>query len=124
MRIEQFANALAALKLALAQPEDEFVRDSIIKRFELSFETARKAIRQWLVDQQEISFSATKKEVMEAAFRTGLLGDPDVWNDLAAKRNDTSHEYDAGEALAIVAFVRQKAVQPFEVLLAELKNRS
>ena len=124
LRVEQFAKALAALKLALAQPEDEFVRDSIIKRFELSFETARKAMRQWLVEQQEIKSSATKKEVLEAAFRTGLVGDPDVWNELAAKRNDTSHEYDANEALAIVAFVRQKSEQPFETLLAELKNRS
>ncbi len=32
-----FAKALAALQVALAQPEDEFMRDSIIKRFELQF---------------------------------------------------------------------------------------
>lgn len=74
LRIEQFGKAVAALKLALDQPEDEFIRDSIIKRFELSFETGRKAMRQWLMDQQEITGQATKKELMESAFRTGLIG--------------------------------------------------
>lgn len=122
LRIEQFAKALAALELALAQPEDEFMRDSIIKRFELCFETARKVIRQWLVDQQELTFAATKKELMEAAFRTRLLDDPDVWSEMTAKRNDTTHEYDAPAALAIAAFVRHKTMKPFASLLARLRQ--
>ena len=78
-RLAQFRDALAALKLALEQPEDEFMRDSIIKRFELSFETARKAMRQWLVDQEELTYESTKKAVMEAAFKTALVSDADLW---------------------------------------------
>lgn len=117
---EQFEKALDALRLALAQPEDEFIRDSVIKRFELSFETARKAMRQWLIEQQELTPSATKKEVMEAAFRVGLIGDADLWAEIVAARNDTAHEYNAEAAQRIVAFVRGRAVGAFDGLRQRL----
>jgi nucleotidyltransferase substrate binding protein (TIGR01987 family) len=122
-RLAQFRDAVAALKLALAQPEDEFMRDSIIKRFELSFETARKAMRQWLVDEEEVTYESTKKAVMEAAFKTALVSDADLWAEIAAARNDSSHEYDKNKALEIAAFVRARAVMAFEALLANLESR-
>jgi len=122
-RLAQFRDAVAALKRALAQPEDEFMRDSIIKRFELSFETARKVLRQWLVDQQEVTYESTKKVVMEAAFKTALLSDADLWTEMTAARNDSSHEYDKSKAIEIVAFVRARAVAGFDALLVNLTSR-
>ena len=122
-RLVQFRDALAALKLALEQPEDEFVRDSIIKRLELSFETARKAMHQWLVDQEELTYESTKKAVMEAAYKTALVSDADLWAEIAAARNDSTHEYDKNKALEIVGFVRARAVAAFEALLATLEAR-
>lgn len=122
-RLAQYRDALAALKLALEQPEDEFMRDSIIKRFELSFEAARKAMRQWLVDQEELTYESTKKAVMEAAFKTALVSDADLWAEIAAARNDSTHEYDKTKALEIVGFVRARAVAAFEALLATLEAR-
>lgn len=121
-RLAQFRDALAALKLALAQPEDEFMRDSIIKRFELSYETARKVMRQWLVEQEEITYEATKKAVMEAALTTALVSDADLWSEISAARNDSSHEYDKTKSLEIVAFVRARAVVAFDALLARLES--
>lgn len=122
-RLAQFRDAVAALKLALAQPEDEFMRDSIIKRFELSFETARKALRQWLLEQQEVSYESTKKAVMEAAFKTALVSDADVWSEMAAARNDASHEYDKAKAIEIVAFIRARATAGFDALLVSFESR-
>lgn len=124
LRIEQFDKAISALELALAQPEDEFLRDSIIKRFELAFETGRKALRQWLIEQGEVAGHNTKKEVMEAGFRTGVLADADLWADLTRLRNDSSHEYDAAKAIDAVAFIRQSAVGAFEALRHGLVARS
>ena len=121
-RLTQFRNAVAALKLALAQPEDEFMRDSIIKRFELSYETARKAMRQWLVEQQELTYESTKKAVMEAAFRTALVSDADVWAEMAAARNDASHEYDKAKAIEIVALIRTRVVAGFDALLVKFER--
>lgn len=124
LRLEHFEKALAALQVALERPEDEFMRDSIIKRFELAYETARKAMRQWLMEQEELTGSDTKKAVMIAAFRTGLIADADLWDELGAARNDTSHEYDQSKAMAIVALVRAKAVLAMQDLLAQLKQRA
>ena len=73
---EQFGKAVDGLARALAQAEDEFVRDSILKRFELCFETARKAMQGWLIEQAELTQQDTKKAVMQAALRTGLISDP------------------------------------------------
>jgi nucleotidyltransferase substrate binding protein (TIGR01987 family) len=120
-RLSHLRDALAALKLALEQPENEFMRDSIIKRFELCFETARKAMRQWLVEQDELTAESTKKAVMEAAFRTGLVKDADLWTELGAARNDSTHEYDKHKAQAIAALVRSRAAAEFEALLARLE---
>lgn len=123
-RREHFAKVLVALDAALAQPEDEFIRDSIIKRFELAVETGRKAIHQWLVEQQELAPGATKREIMAAAFRLGLLGDPDLWSEIVAARNDTAHEYDEAAAQRIVAFVRARAVFALSALRAKLEGKS
>ena len=123
MQLQQFGKALTALQVALDQTEDEFIRDSIIKRFELCFETARKAIRQWLVAQEEVSYAATKKEVMEAAYRVGLFDDPDVWNKVVAARNDTPHEYDEKAALQVIAFVRAQAFAALTALYEHLRKR-
>lgn len=123
LALEHFGKALDALRLALAQPEDEFIRDSIIKRFELSFETARKAMRRWLMDQGEVTAADTKKALMEAAFRTGLVADADVWSALTAARNDTSHEYNEARALEIVGLTRAQGLAAFEALFANLKAR-
>ena len=123
LRLEHFEKALAARQVALERPEDEFMRDSIIKRFELAYETARKAMRQWLMEQEELTGSDTKKAVMVAAFRTGLITDADLWDELGAARNDTSHEYNQSKAMAIVALVRAKAVSAMQDLLTQLKQR-
>lgn len=124
LRLEHFEKALAALQVALEQPENEFLRDSIIKRFELAFETARKAMRQWLMEQDELTGSDTKRAVMLASFRTGLITDADLWDRLGAARNDTSHEYNQSKAMAIVALVRAEAVPAMQDLLTQLKQRA
>lgn len=124
LRLEQFERAVAALHLVMQQPENEFIRDSIIKRFELAFESGRKCLRQWLIDQQELPATATKKEIMDAAYRVGLLGDAELWTEIVRLRNDSSHEYNAQRALEAVAFVRACATDAFDALLAALKSKA
>jgi nucleotidyltransferase substrate binding protein (TIGR01987 family) len=123
IRLKQFVQAVDALQLALDQPEDEFIRDSIIKRFELAFETARKSLRRWLIEHEEVAESATKKEVMEAAHRVGLLADADAWSTMTRWRNDSSHEYDAAKALQAVAYIRAEATTHLRALVAAFGQR-
>lgn len=122
LRLEVLRKSLAALQLALQQPEDEFIRDSILKRFELAFESARKAMSQWLKDQGEDV--GTKKAVMEGALRAGLVNDAELWNEIVQMRNAGSHEYDAEWVVAAVAFVRERAEPALVALLTELEGRA
>ena len=120
---DHFSKAVDALIRALDQPEDEFIQDSIIKRFELCFETARKAMQRWLQEQGELTPRDTKQAVMQAALRTGLIADADLWDALGGARNDASHEYDQDKARVIIALARERGLQAFEALRAELAQR-
>lgn len=122
LRLEVLQKSVNALQLALDQPEDEFIRDSILKRFELAFESARKAMRQWLEDQGEDA--GTKKAVMDGAFRAGLIKDAELWNEIVQLRNAGSHEYDAEWVVSAVAFVRERAQPALAALEAELERRA
>ena len=50
-RKEQFNRAVQRLREACAQPENEFVRDSVIQRFEFCFELGWKMLRLKLLEE-------------------------------------------------------------------------
>lgn len=122
LALAHFEKSLQRLKEALAQPEDDFMRDSVIQRFEFTFETAWKAMYRWLrargndIDEEAAS-------VIPEAFGKRLIVDESSWGQMRKFRNKTSHTYDESKAIEVAAFVRTDAVRLFDVLLAELKAR-
>ena len=46
----QFSQALTALKDALVQPKNEYMRDSVIQRFEFTLDLAWKAAQTYLLE--------------------------------------------------------------------------
>ena len=69
LQFEHFQKSLARLKEALAEDETSFVRDSIIKRFEVTFEMAWKTMFRFLVDKGErIAISAFVRSDAVLAF--------------------------------------------------------
>lgn len=119
---EHFEKAFSRLKEALAEPESSFVRDSIIQRFEFTFEMAWKTLYRFLRDKGE-SVAAKAWDVLPASFEARLIADAGVWDQMREYRNDTSHEYDEMRAVFIAAFVRDQACATFEHLVAELRRR-
>jgi nucleotidyltransferase substrate binding protein (TIGR01987 family) len=121
--LTHFQKALARLKEALAQNEDEFIRDAIIQRFEFTFETAWKAMYRWLrargndVDEEAYS-------VIPMGFERRLVSDEKGWGDMRRFRNKTSHTYNEHMAIEVAAFVRQDAVGLFEALAQTLDDRT
>lgn len=121
--LDHFDKSLARLQEALEQPENDFIRDSIIQRFEFTFETAWKAMYRWLrargndIDEEAYS-------VVPEGFKRRLISDEKAWGDLRKFRNLTSHTYDESKAIAVAAFVRADAVALFEALLHELRERA
>lgn len=120
-----FSQALASLDDALAQPKNDYLRDSVIQRFEYTYELAWKAIRRYLMWSGlggEVD-ALSRKDLFRAAGQAGLVDDVAAWFEFHKMRNLTSHTYNAQVAEAVYASARNFAGAA-RALLAELEQRN
>jgi len=122
LALDHFENALARLHEVLAQPENEFIRDATIQRFEFTFEAAWKAMYRWLrargIDLDEDAYSTIPE-----AFKRRLITDATHWGEMRKYRNLTSHTYNLPLAIEVVAFVRADGVLALDALALALRER-
>lgn len=122
LQFEYFEKALQRLKEALAEEESSFVRDSVVQRFELTFEMAWKVMFRVLTDKgARIGFKSYL--VLPEAFEANLFADAGTWDRMREYRNDTSHEYNESKAIEIAAFVRNEAIRAFEALAVTIREQ-
>ena len=119
---EFFGKALSRLVEALAENETSFLRDSIIQRFEITFEMAWKTLFRFLADRGE-SMAAKAWDVLPVAFESKLITDPELWDKMREYRNDSSHEYNEAKAIELSAFIRSHAIGAFMALRDEFEKR-
>lgn len=123
LALDHFERALARLHEVLAQPENEFIRDATIQRFEFTFEAAWKAMYRWLrargVDVDEDAYSS-----LPEAFKRQLITDEKRWGEMRKYRNLTSHTYNEPLAIEVAAFVRTDAAPTLDVLAQALRDRA
>lgn len=115
MTLVEFEKAIARLEEALAQPKDDFLRDSVIQRFEFTVELAWKSAKR-VMDSQSI---APKVIIREMATQR-LIADPQPWFDYLEGRNLSSHTYKEELAEKVYALAK-RSVPDFKVLLTNLK---
>jgi nucleotidyltransferase substrate binding protein (TIGR01987 family) len=72
-RVDDYLKALRQLERALAQPFDEFLRDSVIQRFEFCYELAWKMLELRL--QVEGIEALTPRRAMQESLQAGLIRD-------------------------------------------------
>lgn len=72
--ILEFSKAVRQLNLAIEQPKNEFIRDSVIQRFEFSVELAWKTSKKIM----GTSNSAPKDVIREMA-QSGYIDDVELW---------------------------------------------
>ena len=113
-RQQQFLRAVERLRDACAQPENEFVRDSVIQRFEFCFELGWKMLRLKLLE--EGIEANTPRAVIREGVATGFLDDGNQWSHMLQKRNETSHTYDEALAREVYAFACKTALPLFQQL--------
>ncbi len=113
--LTEFEKAVQRLKEALDRPKDDFIRDSVIQRFEFCIELAWKSARKAL----GVSSTAPKVVLRDLA-QQGLIADPARWFAYLEARNQTSHTYK--EELAEKVYqVAKEALPELEKLLHSLK---
>lgn len=120
-KVENFCNSVGRLKEALAEldryPDSSVVRDGVIQRFEFTFELAWKSLREYLEDQgADMSGIVLSKQVFKAAYAAQIISDQQVWLDMLASRNITSHVYDDAQAAQVVADISDRYIGPLTVL--------
>lgn len=113
-RISDYLKALGQLEKAASQQKDEFVRDSVIQRFEFTHELAWKMLKLRL--EQEDIFAKTPRETMQASLEAGFIEDGNAWTDLQKMRNMTSHTYNEELAEEVYGFVVGEGVYLFQQL--------
>lgn len=102
-RVAQFHTAVSRLEDACAQPENEFLRDAVIRRFEACFELAWKMLQLKLLE--EGIEAPTPRTAIREAVTAQLLDDGARWSEMLRYRNETSHTYDEALAGKVYAFV-------------------
>lgn len=88
--------ALNRLGESLNQEKNYFLRDSVIQRFEFSFEPAWKVMTGFNLSQGRES--ASPKSAIRVAAQLGILENPEVWFEYLEARNLASHTYNETEA--------------------------
>lgn len=112
---EQYNRALDRLHEVVALDETDIIRDSMIQRFEFTYELAWKCMFYWLRDQGE-QVREMQRPILQAAFRCELIVDPKVWEDIKEQRDETSHTYNEAKAVSVAAFIRSHALTEFDAL--------
>jgi nucleotidyltransferase substrate binding protein (TIGR01987 family) len=98
--LSSLRNAITSLQAALEKEKDEFIRDSVIQRFEYTYELSWKFLARHL--EQDIG-SATvdtlsRRDLYRIGSEKGLLRDAAVWFEYHTARNITSHSYNVAVA--------------------------
>ena len=122
LRLKQFSSAADRLDAALVQPETEFVRDSIVQRFEFTFELAWKTMQAWL--RLSGTDARSPREVLGEALRQGVVGNGDCWSRALEYRNITSNTYDEQKSVDICRFVRSEGAALLRSALKELAQKA
>jgi nucleotidyltransferase substrate binding protein (TIGR01987 family) len=113
-RRNEYLLSVAQLGRALEQPYSEFMRDSIIKRFELCFELSWKMLQAYLKSCSVESRGP--KDTFALALREGLIFDGDTWSEILANRNLTIHTYYEHLATRVYEHVKSSAYSAFQEL--------
>jgi len=122
--------ALDSLAFAVVRTErekpDDMLRDSVIQRFEYTYELCWKMLKRRLqldIPSPETVDAMSFREMIREGAERGLIDDPRAWFSYREKRNLTSHTYNEKVARdvyqAALAFVNDA-----KQLLAMLQQRN
>lgn len=83
-----------------------YIKDSCIKRFEYTYETAKKIMNKYLkkeYDKEEKDL--TINNIFREMYALGLIEDFENWTNYREKRNATSHEYNVEKTYVILNII-------------------
>jgi len=117
-----YKNALERLREVLdADPEQDFIYDAAIQRFEFTYELAWKLLKGFL-SYSGITEVMTPREVFKEAFSIGMIQEGQNWIEMLKDRNLTSHVYDKEKAEEIYGHVKGIYFSLFKTLSEKIEK--
>ena len=120
-RLAIYQNAIDRLTEVVALNKqrslNQFERDSLIKRFEFSYEMAWKLMMSY-EKENGISEILGSRDVIRQAFKLSLINNGEAWLEMVDTRNRTSHLYDEEMATDVM----DEIIYTYYPLLMELRD--
>ena len=91
--VKAYARYLADMKKGAENEDLEIIRDSVIKRFEYTFDSARQLMKRMLAhyfDRHEYQY---RKDLYREAMRLQLIENAETWITYTDLRNRSAHDY-------------------------------
>lgn len=120
-----FSTLVECYKDYVLQPDEKlkvYIKDSCIKRFEYTYESAKKIMNKFLKKEYDKEDKdLTINNIFREMYNLGFLSSFENWNEYREKRNITSHEYDIEETYEIIDII-PKFVKDVEFLINKLES--
>ena|SRR3989344_91712 len=114
-----FKKAVTRLKESMSKEKTIERRDSALMRFQLSFDTGIKSIKEYLKSQGKECYVA--KQCLRSAFQIGLIEHDSSWLQMVDDRNEIIHSYNEEVAEYIYSKLNQYLVL-FNKLIENLEK--
>jgi len=126
-RFENYSKAYTSLlesdDALKKEPDNGFIKDSVIQRYEYTVELAWKVMKDYLEEQGFIDVTSPKK-VIRKAFEERLIQDATAWMAALNGRNITSHAYDETKANEIIKDISEKYILLFRDLFDQMNKEN
>ena len=109
-----------AVELAQERPLSKLEQQGLIQAFEFTHELAWNTLKDFLENRGAQTLYGSKDTTREA-FKTGLIEKGEVWMDMIASRNLSSHTYDEATAAKIAALIRDVYAAEFAAMQNKLE---
>ena len=101
--------------------DNDFIRDSLIQRYEYTMELAWKTMKDYLENEGFIDVTSPKTAVRKA-FQERMIQDGSAWLKALDDRNKTSHAYDETMAAEVVKSICEYHIRLFRDFYLYLKK--
>ena len=127
-KLENFEKMVATMHRAEREMvfQNEFYRNGVVNLFNLTFEIAWKAMKEWNESEGIVSNTIeSPRSTIKTSFQFGLIATDDelIWLDMLDFRNHLIHIYDEDATNRNVMRIFDKFIPAFDRLLAKLKRK-
>ena len=103
------------------QDLNEIERDSLIKRFEMTFELANNVLKDFLQLQGETQLFGSR-DTFRTAFQHGIIRDGELWMEMIESRIKSVHTYDEEKAKELAKMIYKNYIGLFKNLAGTLEK--